>query len=145
MSSKLERLLVRELDGELTDVERAELERGAYTAPDLRHERAGWSAVTSAMRERSAPRVNALKMASAVVRELPERHRRARPRRLLFAAAAALAFAALSQVGPAKDRRPARAPIAEASHAAQMAPVVIHVDHASFVEDAEPVPVEIQF
>lgn len=145
MNAKLDRLLARELDGELTDVERLELDRGAYTAPEIRRERETWSSIGEALRERPAPKLNAAKMASRVAKQLPERRRAAVPRRLAFAAAAALAFVALTRATPSPSPVPATAPIAKVTVDTNGAPVVIQVDDKSFADDPEPVPVEIRF
>ncbi len=44
-------LMARELDGELTELEREELERGLLSRPALRRERARWAAVQAAVSE----------------------------------------------------------------------------------------------
>ncbi len=59
-------LFARELDGEITPLERDELERSILAVPELRREREGWRRVSESMAVES-PRIEVARMTSRVL------------------------------------------------------------------------------
>ena len=70
---RLDALLRKELDGEISEIEKTELERLIRCEPTLRRERAAWTKTTSAMRDRPAPRLAVDPTANAIMARLSDR------------------------------------------------------------------------
>lgn len=112
--ARLEILHAKELDGDLTDLERVELDRRVLLSPGLRRERAGWARIFAVLAHsggRRRLRVEA--MARIIVQEVDLRDAvaRSRPRRAAFAAtllAACSALFALTGLPPEPPAHPTR-------------------------------------
>lgn len=133
---RIEQLLEKELDGELSATEREELERLILIEPSLRRERAAWSRVSASIAPERAPAIELSRMTSKILNARSARLtvRRAWWPRLAFAstAAAALAVVVLAtrhhEAPPAVARKPAVAEVVRA-------PVDVFVDENAAEED----------
>jgi hypothetical protein len=128
MNDRVTMLLARELDGTLSDLERAELDRKILSFPEARRDRAGWKKVIGAIKQDAPPKKLQLdRMAAEITKQARERAPlipMERMRRALLATAVLAAAFALFTI------RPPRAPVVKPAPE----PVVVA---------AEPAPVEL--
>jgi hypothetical protein len=146
MNDRVTLLLARELDGSLSDLERAELERKILLCPDARRDRAGWKKVIGALKQDGPTRKLPLaRMAAEIAKQA---HERApilpfeKVRRVVLATAVLAAGLALFSIRPPRERavEPAPKPAVAAS---DPAPVELSIDPE--VREEEVAVVTIRF
>ncbi len=141
MSDRVTLLMSRELDGTMSDLERAELDRKILLRPEARRDRASWKKVISALKEEQPKKLLPMeKMAAQIVAEANQRPAPLplnRMRRTVLAATLiAAGYGLIALVKPPETVKVSQpAPVAIAS---ESAPVELTVDA---VDDDEVAPI----
>ena len=146
MNDRVTILLDRELDGTMSDLERAELDRKILLCPEARRDRASWRKVIGAIKVEQPPRKLPLdRMAAEITKQASERaaiipFKRMR-RVVLAATVAAAGFALVALVRPPEPVKVARPQPVAAISIAKRGPVELTIEREDREEEVAPITI----